>query len=116
MVYLSNFKFPDVGREDDFIFGQKRTCYDTYYPFQILSKHNLTRLDFEPVTILYGGNGSGKTTALNVIAENWGWTVTPYTTVPIFLKTIQSCVVMKRNLRSLRTAGSSPAMTCLILC
>ena len=26
-------------------------------------------LDFEPVTILYGGNGSGKTTALNVIGE-----------------------------------------------
>ena len=26
-------------------------------------------LDFEPVTILYGGNGSGKTTVLNVIAE-----------------------------------------------
>lgn len=72
MVYLSNFKFPDVGREYDFIFGQKRTCYDTYYPFQILSKHNLTRLDFEPVTILYGGNGSGKTTALNVIAEKLG--------------------------------------------
>ena len=61
-----------MGREDDFIFGQKRTCYDTYYPFQILSKHNLTRLDFEPVTILYGGNGSGKTTALNVIAEKLG--------------------------------------------
>ena len=72
MVYLSNFKFPDVEREYDFIFGQKRTCYDTYYPFQILSKHNLTRLDFEPVTILYGGNGSGKTTALNVIAEKLG--------------------------------------------
>ena len=29
-------------------------------------------LDFEPVTILYGGNGSGKTTALNVIAEKIG--------------------------------------------
>ena len=29
-------------------------------------------LDFEPVTILYGGNGSGKTTALNVIAEKLG--------------------------------------------
>ena len=69
MVYLSNFQFPHIEREYDFIFSQKRTCYDTYYPFQILSKHNLTRLDFEPVTILYGGNGSGKTTALNVIAE-----------------------------------------------
>ena len=43
--------------------------YATFYPFQVLSKHGLTRLDFEPVTILYGGNGSGKTTALNVIAE-----------------------------------------------
>lgn len=49
--------------------SQKRTCYDTYYPFQILSKHNLRMLDFEPVTILYGGNGCGKTTALNIIAE-----------------------------------------------
>ena len=72
MIYLSNFQFPHVEREYDFLFGQKRTCYDTYYPFQILSKHNLTRLDFEPVTILYGGNGSGKTTALNVIAEKLG--------------------------------------------
>lgn len=29
-------------------------------------------LDFEEATILYGGNGSGKTTALNVIAEKLG--------------------------------------------
>ena len=72
MVYLSTFKFPHVELEYDFIMGQKRTCYDTYYPFQALSKHNLLRLDFEPVTILYGGNGSGKTTALNVIAEKTG--------------------------------------------
>ncbi|MDO4299132.1 MAG: AAA family ATPase [Lachnospiraceae bacterium] len=69
MIYLEHFQFPDVEREYDFIFGQKRTCYDTYYPFQILSKHKLAMLDFEPVTILYGGNGSGKTTALNIIAE-----------------------------------------------
>lgn len=72
MVYLSRFQFPHVETEYDFILGQKRTCYDTYYPFQTISKHNLTRLDFEPVTILYGGNGSGKTTTLNVIAEKLG--------------------------------------------
>ena len=52
--------------------SQKRTCYKTVYPFLILSKNNLRMLDFEPVTILYGGNGSGKTTALNVIAEKLG--------------------------------------------
>lgn len=69
MIYLSHFDFPGREREYDFIMRQKRTCYDTYYPFQILSKHDLRMLDFEPITILYGGNGSGKTTALNVIAE-----------------------------------------------
>ncbi len=69
MIYLSTFTFPSREREYDFIFEQKHTCYDTYYPFQILSKNQLRRLDFEPVTILYGGNGSGKTTAINIIGE-----------------------------------------------
>lgn len=72
MIYLSHFEFPSSEVEYDFIFHQKHTCYDTYYPFQILSKHGFCRIDFEPVTILYGGNGSGKTTALNVIAEKLG--------------------------------------------
>lgn len=74
MIYLSHFEFPDVEQEYDFMFAQKRTCYDTYYPFQIVSKHNLTMLDFEPVTILYGGNGCGKSTTLNIIAETLGLT------------------------------------------
>ncbi len=72
MIYLSHFEFPDMEEEYEFIFRQRRTCYDTYYPFQILSKHGFREIDFEPVTILYGGNGSGKTTALNVIAEKVG--------------------------------------------
>lgn len=72
MIYLESITFPDAEREFDFFLGQKRTCYDSYYPFKILSRHNLNRLDFEPITLLYGGNGSGKTTALNVIAEKLG--------------------------------------------
>ncbi len=72
MLYLSHFEFPDREREYDFTMSQKRTCYNTVYPFLVLSKNNLRMLDFEPVTILYGGNGSGKTTALNVIAEKLG--------------------------------------------
>ena len=72
MIYLTHFSFPDIEVEYSFTMNQKRTCYDTFYPFLVLSKHQLTMLDFEPVTILYGGNGSGKTTALNVIAEKLG--------------------------------------------
>lgn len=72
MVYLRSFIFPDSDKEFDFLAGIKRTCYDSFYPFKILSRHELDRLDFEPITILYGGNGSGKSTALNVIAERAG--------------------------------------------
>ena len=72
MVYLKSFTFPSSDMEFDFILGIKRTCYDSFYPFRILSGHDLDRLDFEPVTILYGGNGSGKSTVLNVIAEKTG--------------------------------------------
>lgn len=71
-MYLNVFTFPDSEREFGFFMGVRRTCYDSFYPFQILSGCGLERIDFEPITILYGGNGSGKTTALNVIAEKAG--------------------------------------------
>ena len=69
MLYLSHFLFPDGELEFDFFLKQKRTCHDSYYPFQVLSGRGLKEVSFEPITILYGGNGSGKTTAINVIAE-----------------------------------------------
>ena len=72
MVYLNVFTFPNDDMEFDFLIEEKRMCYDSFYPFKILSKHGFERIDFEPVTILYGGNGSGKSTALNVIAEKTG--------------------------------------------
>ena len=72
MIYLSEFFFPDADREFDFRLTLKRTCYDTVYPFHVLSARGLQRLAFAPVTILYGGNGSGKTTALNVMGEKLG--------------------------------------------
>jgi predicted ATPase len=69
MQYINNFSFPSVSDEEDFIMSIRRTCYNSFYPFKILSPHNLQHIEFEPITILYGGNGSGKTTALNIIAE-----------------------------------------------
>lgn len=69
MIYINNCIFPDDDMETGFVWGIQRTCYDSIYPFKILSAHGFERIDFEPVTILYGNNGSGKSTALNVIAE-----------------------------------------------
>ena len=69
MKYLKSFCFVRQEQEFNFFMGIRRTCYDSYYPFQVLSRIGFARIDFEPVTILYGGNGTGKSTALNVIAE-----------------------------------------------
>ncbi len=71
MAYLSQFIFPSAEREEQFLHGIRETCYSTAYPFQVLTEHEVRILNFdEDIVILYGGNGSGKTTALNVIAES----------------------------------------------
>ena len=69
MLYLKSFTFPTDGEEFDVIINVKEKCYSSFYPFKILSQRGIEKIDFEPVTIFYGSNGSGKTTALNVIAE-----------------------------------------------
>lgn len=69
MLYLRQFKFPSENDEFNFLISVKRTCYDSFYPFQVLGPADLKDIRFKPVTIFYGGNGSGKTTVLNVIAE-----------------------------------------------
>ena len=68
-MYLSAFYFPGEEAESDFLFGLKTTYDQSVYPYGVLPKAGLNEIFFRPVTILYGGNGSGKSTALNVIAE-----------------------------------------------
>ena len=84
MIYLESFKFPTFEQEDkaliDYYHYDLDSLEESYfhkdvsgnYPFGVLSDHSLRSLDFAPITILYGGNGSGKSTALNVISEVLG--------------------------------------------
>ena len=72
MVYIRSFQLPSVSEETNFLSWDgenKRTCYTSRYPFGIFLSRELPRFRFEPVTILCGGNGSGKTTILNLIGE-----------------------------------------------
>lgn len=66
MVYIDSFTFPSEDWEANFLWDNGMI---SVYPFKVLSKRGFKKIDFEPITILYGGNGSGKSTALNVIAE-----------------------------------------------
>lgn len=78
MVYLESFDFPSQNDEDGFILSYphqlEMQCFsaNNAYPFKIFPKKLLTHLQFEDLTFIYGGNGSGKSTALNIIAEALG--------------------------------------------
>lgn len=87
MLYLREFTFTSWDAEEQFINDEiQRTCYNSFYPFGVLGKkmphapkengkidyQHALPLTFEPITVFYGGNGSGKTTALNIIAEKTG--------------------------------------------
>lgn len=68
MIYLKRFLFASEDDEDDAILRFDRT-FNNCYPFRIFPAKNWERIDFSDITILNGSNGSGKSTALNVIAE-----------------------------------------------
>ena len=68
--YIENLTLLSDKQETDFlVFGLKRTCYSSVYPYKIFPMKGIRDIELAPVTIFYGGNGSGKTTLLNIIAE-----------------------------------------------
>lgn len=69
MIYLKEFKFLDAKRENDLFEMETRKIYNSYYPVGILSFKDLERVKFSNITIFCGGNGCGKSTVLNIIAE-----------------------------------------------
>ena len=62
MIYLRNFTIPSRSREEARLY-----CND--YPFGVFPRIGLHTIDFSDLTVFCGGNGTGKTTLLNVIAE-----------------------------------------------
>lgn len=59
-MYLESFYFPTQAEEEGFFTVPRAKVYDSFYPFQVLSRHQFSQIDFAPITILYGGNARGK--------------------------------------------------------
>ena len=71
MVYLDKFVLPQesqLGTEISRI--KNKHSRDEWFPIGFFPKKKLEQIDFDPVTIFYGGNGSGKSTLLSLIAES----------------------------------------------
>lgn len=71
-MFLEKFTFPSEDSELQFQYGCEellKTCYNSTYPFGVFTYRELPPFEFEPITVFCGGNGSGKSTVLNVIAE-----------------------------------------------
>lgn len=93
MIYLEKFFFPDLEHDNLSSLYSDRSFYDEHcYPFQLASEMGLYSLDFEPLTILYGGNGSGKSTVLNVISQKLNARrLSMFNTSPYFDEYVERC-------------------------
>lgn len=67
MVYLEKFHLLN-DYEEHYAMDEKN-IYNTSYPFHLFSMKELEDITFDSITIFYGGNGSGKTTILNIISN-----------------------------------------------
>lgn len=69
MVYLKEFNLLGEDFENGILINERRNYFHNQYPFRIFTDKKLEKINFTNITILYGGNGSGKSTILNIIAE-----------------------------------------------
>ncbi len=69
MTYLEHFRFASPDQEGAFFLQKHASYHESFYPFGLFPRKELEHLSFSPITVFCGGNGSGKTSALNIIAE-----------------------------------------------
>ena len=67
-MYLRSFQLCSDSDEYEII-CKKKNIYNSNYPLKIFPDKQLETINFEPITIFYGGNGSGKTTLLTIRLE-----------------------------------------------
>ena len=110
MQYLKSFSLASENDEVDFMLSNASyrldmACYsqNNAYPFHIFPKKSLKKLEFEPITIFYGNNGSGKSTVLNIIAEKLNIKRSaPFNDAPLLENYLELCSYsLERGVRSL---------------
>ncbi len=100
MIYLKNFYLPGDREETDFVlYEEKRTCFPSFYPFNIFPLKGLDEVTFDsPITTFYGGNGSGKSTLINVMARKvHAVRYSDFNDAPLFDRFVEKCTAEFRR-------------------
>ena len=94
MIYVRKLNLPSEHAEIKAIELEKRTCFHTFYPFKIFPEKKLSEVQFDGITMFYGGNGSGKSTVLNILAEKiHAIRYSEFNDAPLFDQFVQMCSV-----------------------
>ena len=93
-TFLRKFELLSEEEEGDALQTYGRTCYCGYYPFRFFLNKKFRTINCAPVTILYGSNGSGKSTVLNVMAARLISFVIRYSTVLLSFPPMQGPAIL----------------------
>ena len=94
-MYLRQLILPSEKEEIKVIEKERRTCFNTFYPYKIFPDKGLRSLEFGKLTLLYGGNGSGKSTLLNVMARLTNAVrYSEFNDAPLFDRYVRSCEIV----------------------
>ncbi len=94
MIYIDKFTLPSDVAEYKVIEDEKRTCFRTFYPFNVFPLKELKDIKFDGITMFYGGNGSGKSTLINLIAKKLNAIrYSDFNDAPLFDKFVDMCSI-----------------------
>lgn len=97
MTYLEYFDPASERDEAEYVlsfnYKVEMTCFaESVYPFKIFPEKYFSHAEFAPITVFYGGNGSGKSTFLNIVAEKLGLIrKAPFNRTPYFEEYLSYC-------------------------
>ena len=97
MTYLEYFDPASERDEAEYVlsfnYKVEMTCFaEIVYPFKIFPEKYFSHAEFAPITVFYGGNGSGKSTFLNIVAEKLGLIrKAPFNRTPYFEEYLSYC-------------------------
>lgn len=100
MIYVESLTLPSEDTEAGHFDSFSPTYFKSTYPFKVLSQRGLEgAVKFRDITIFSGGNGTGKSTLLNILAQKLGLKrTTPFNHTVLFDEYMDYCRVRMSDL------------------